>query len=68
MKNDVTHIEAFKRIAKQLDVTYNAVSSQCTRGLHINTKKFVELVKSNNIKSLLKEKFPDKASLIEQEL
>lgn len=68
MKNGVSHTEAFKIIAKRLNVTSNTVSSQCTRGLNISTNEFVELVKSNKIKLFIKDKFPEKALLIEQEL
>ena len=69
MKSGVTHTEAFKQRVKELgDVTYQTVSAQCTKSNGISTDKFVELVESNKIKSFLKERFPEKASLIEQEL
>jgi len=68
IKNGISHTDAFKQQAKELNVTPPTVSSQCTRSLNISTKEFVGLVESNRIKSFLKERFPDKASLIEQEL
>ncbi len=68
IKNGMSHTDAFKQRAKELNVTPPTVSSQCTRSLNISTKEFVGLVESNRIKSFLKERFPDKASLIEQEL
>jgi hypothetical protein len=65
----VDHITAFKQRVKELgDVTYQTVSAQCTRSLGISTDEFVKLVESNEIKSFLKKKYPDKASMIEQEL
>lgn len=71
MKNGMSHTDAFKQRAKELNVTPPTVSSQCTRSLNLSTKEFIGLVESNKIKSFLKERFresPDKASLIEQEL
>ncbi|MGB2807659.1 MAG: hypothetical protein WBC22_07960 [Sedimentisphaerales bacterium] len=69
MKSGVTHTEAFKQRVKELgDVRYQTVSAQCTKNNGISTDKFVELVKSNKIKPFLKERYPNKASLIEQEL
>ena len=67
MKSDMSHTDAFCRIAEKLDVRKNTVSSECTRGLGINTEKFIKLVKSNKIKLFIKDKFPEKALLIEQE-
>ena len=66
----VDHITAFKQRVKELngDATYQTVSAECTRSLGISTDKFVKLVESNEIKSFLKKKYPNKASLIEQEL
>jgi hypothetical protein len=65
----VDHVTAFKQRVKELgDVKYPTVSAECTTRLGISTYKFSELVESNEIKSFLKKKYPDKASLIEQEL
>ena len=64
MENGMSHNDAFNQIADKLDVTYTAVNTQCTRCLKISTQEFVELVKSNKIKSFLKERFPEKASFI----
>lgn len=69
IKSGVRHTDAFHRIAKELDVTYQTANAQCTVRLgNISTEKFVELIENNKIKSFLKERFPDKASLIEQDL
>ena len=68
VRKGVKHNDAFNEIATKLGVTYQTVNAQCTRTLKISTEKFVELVKSNRIKSFLKDRFPDRASLIEQEL
>jgi hypothetical protein len=70
IKKGMKHPDAFKQIAKKLkpDVTKQTVQAQCTVRLEISTEKFVELIKSNRIKSFLKDRFPDRASLIEQEL
>jgi hypothetical protein len=71
IKKGMKHTDAFKQIAEKLkpDVTYQTVSAQCTVRLnHISTEKFVELIKSNRIKSFLKERFRDKADLIEREI
>jgi hypothetical protein len=69
IKSRVKHTDAFHRIAKELGVTYQTANAQCTVRLgHISTEQFVELIKSNKIKSFLKERFPDKASLIERDL
>jgi len=69
MKNDMSHTDAFKQRVQELgDVTYQTVSAQCTLTNGISTNKFIELVESNKIKSFLKERYPNKASLIEQEL
>lgn len=69
IKRGMKHTDAFKQIAEKCDVTYQVVSAECTVRLgHIATEKFVELIKSNRIKSFLKERFSDKADLIEREL
>lgn len=69
IKSGVKHTDAFHKIAKKLGVTYQTANAQCTVRLgNISTEKFVELIKNNRIKSFLKERFPDKASLIEREL
>ena len=68
IRSGVKHTEAFHQIAKKLDVAYQTVNDRCARGLGISTEEFVDLIESNEIKSFLKEKFPDKAQFIEQEL
>lgn len=69
IKSGIKHPDAFRRIADSLDVTKQTVQAECTGQLdHISTEKFVELVNSNKIKQFLKERFPDKAILIENEI
>jgi hypothetical protein len=68
VKKGVKHNDAFNEIATKLGVKYQTVNAQCTRTLKISTEKFDELIKSNRIKPFLKERFPDRASLIDQEL
>jgi len=69
IKTGVKHPDAFRRIADKLGVSKQTAQAECTVQFnHISTDKFVELVNSNKIKSLLKQRFPDKASLIEKEI
>jgi IS30 family transposase len=68
IKSGAKHTDAFRQIAKKLSVANSTVSAECTRSLNISTEEFIELVKSNRIKSFLKDRFPNRASLIEQEL
>ena len=67
MNESLSHTEAFKKIASELDVRFNTVSSQCTRGLNINTAQFTSLVKSGEIIDLLESKFPDRVDKIRKE-
>jgi regulator of replication initiation timing len=67
IKNGMKHTDAFHRVAKDLDVTYQTVNAQCTLRLGISTKRFVELTTSGEIKSFLRKKFPDRGSLIDRE-
>ena len=62
------HTEAFRQIAKKLDVRENTVSAQCTRALGLSTDQFVNYVKSKEIINILKRKFFDKKYLIDTEL
>jgi len=68
MKKGMKHTDAFRQIVEKLGVANSTVSSECTRALSISTAEFIELVKSNRIKSFLKDRFPDKSNLIEREL
>ncbi|MBC8420463.1 MAG: hypothetical protein H8E10_17910 [Desulfobacterales bacterium] len=69
IKSGVKHSDAFGRIADNLGVKKQTAQAECTVQLdHISTEKFVELIKSNQIKSFLKERFPDKANFIEKEI
>lgn len=69
IKSGVNHTDAFHKVANELDVTYQTANAQCTVRLgKISTVKFVELIKTNQIKNFLKEYFPDKVELIEREL
>ena len=43
--------EAFREIARKLDVRYNTVSSQCTRALELTTDEFIRQVNSKAIVS-----------------
>ncbi len=62
------HTEAFRQIAKRLDVRENTVSAQCTRSLGLSTDQFVDYVKSKEIINILKRKFFEKKYLIDTEL
>ncbi len=69
IKNGVKHPDAFRRIAKELRVSKPTAQAECTVQLgHITTDKFLELINSDKIKSFLKERFPDRADLIERDL
>lgn len=69
IKSGVKHPDAFRRIADKLGVSKQTAQAECTVQLnHISTDKFVELINSNKIKSFLKERFPDKVSLIDKEI
>ena len=69
IKSGVSHTEAFHKIAKELDVTYQTANAQCTiRFGNISTADFVNLIKTNKIKSYMKEMFPDRIDEIEKEL
>jgi len=68
MWSGLDHKTAFRSIAQKLDVRYNTVSSQCTRGLNIDTAKFVSLVKSGEILDLLESKFPDRVNEIRKNI
>ncbi len=62
------HREAFRQIAKKLDVRYNTVSSQCTRALGLATDEFTIQVNSRGIISVLERKYPDQYQSIKAEL
>jgi len=62
------HKKAFRQIAENLDVRYNTVSSQCTRGLGLNTDEFISKVSSKTIVDLIKSKYPDQYQIIESQL
>ena len=68
MWNGYDHKEAFRRIASNLDVRYNTVSSQCTRGLGLNTDEFISMVKSKAIVDLIETKYPDQYQIIKSQL
>ena len=63
-----THTEAFHKVAKIIDVRYNTVSSQCTRGLKLTTDQFNSKVQNGTIKDLLENKFPDRISEIREQI
>jgi acyl carrier protein phosphodiesterase len=62
------HQEAFRLVAQKLDVRYNTVSSQCTRGLGLTTDDFIKRVESKTIVDLIEYKFPDRYQKIKSEL
>jgi len=62
------HRQAFRQIAKKLDVRYNTVSSQCTRALGLTTDGFINKVNSKTIVDLIEIKFPDKYQIIKDQL
>jgi len=69
IRSGVKHSDAFRRIADNLGVSKQTAQAECTVQLdHISTDKFVELINNGKIKSLLKQRFPDKVSLIEKEI
>ena len=69
IKSGVRHPDAFRRIADKLGVAKSTAQAECTVQLdHISTDKFLELINSDRIKSFLKERFPDRADLIERDL
>jgi hypothetical protein len=68
MWNGLDHKEAFRKIAHNLDVRYNTVSSQCTRALDLTTNEFITQVNSKKIVDLLESKFPAKFQLIKTQL
>ena len=63
-----SHKDAFRQIAKKLDVRYNTVSSQCTRSLDLTTDEFIRQVNSKSIVDLLERKYPDKYQLVKTQL
>lgn len=68
MWSGLDHKAAFRRIAQELDVRYNTVSSQCTRALDLTTDEFIRQVKSKSIVDLLERKYPDQYRRIKAEL
>jgi len=68
MWNGHNHREAFRQIAKKLDVRYNTVSSQCTRALGLTTSEFINHVNYKTIVDLIESKFPDKYQIIKNQL
>jgi len=62
------HKEAFRQIAKKLDVRYNTVSAQCTRALGLTTDEFVAKVQSRTILDLIESKYSNQYQIIKSEL
>lgn len=62
------HKEAFRQIAKRLDVRYNTVSAQCTRTLGLTTDEFVAKVQSRTILDLIESKYSNQYQIIGSEL
>ena len=63
-----SHKDAFRQIAKKLDVRFNTVSSQCTRALNLKTDEFITQVNSKEIVALLQRKYPEKYQMIKTQL
>ncbi len=68
MWDGYNHREAFHQIAKNLDVRYNTVSSQCTRALGLTTEEFINRVQSKTIVNLIESKYPDQYHIIKTQL
>ena len=66
--NGHNHREAFRQIAKKLDVRYNTVSAQCTRALGLTTDEFINQVESKTIVDLIEKKYPDQYHIIKTQL
>ena len=62
------HNKAFGEIAQKLDVRYNTVSSQCTRGIGLTTDEFIDRVNSKELIEFLKKRYPDQSQIIKNEL
>ncbi len=62
------HREAFREVAKKLDVRYNTVSAQCTRTLGLTTDDFVNKVRTKTIVAFLENKYPDQYRMIKNSL
>ncbi|MFQ6086461.1 MAG: hypothetical protein ACE5OV_00290 [Candidatus Bathyarchaeia archaeon] len=58
---------AAKNIASKYKVTESTVRDKCTRQLGLNTEQFIQLAQNKvNLISLLKERYPEHGTLIEQ--
>ena len=57
-----SHQEAFREIAKKLDVRYNTVSSQCTISLGLTTDEFIDRVTSKTIVGLARKQISQSIS------
>ena len=69
MREGYSHQDAFHKIKDKLDVRYNTVNAQCTRGLDLDgMDQFISLVESGEIVKFLKNRYPDRIELIEREL
>ena len=68
MRSGKSHTEAFRLVAKGLNVRNNTAQAQCTRGLGLNTEAFMEHVRTGRIVQILKNKFPERTELINREL
>lgn len=68
IRSGTKHSQVFLELAKKLNVAPQTVSAQCTRSLHISTDEFVQLINSEKISDFLKNKFPYRKEVIEQEL
>jgi hypothetical protein len=63
------YTKAFQLVSEQFNVGQPAVRDACTRGLGLDTKRFLKLVQDKpRLITLLKEKYPDYKSLIDEKL
>lgn len=69
IKRGESHIVATKTVARKLNVTVSTVNAQCTSRIGLKSiYDFVDLINNKEIKSYLKEWFPNEAKKIDAEL
>jgi hypothetical protein len=63
------YVKAFKIVSEQFKVGEPTIRGACTRALGLNTKQFLKLLQNKpRIIALLKERYPDYKSLIDEKL
>jgi hypothetical protein len=68
LRNGVSHPEAFRKIAENLNVEKQTAQAECTTELGIKTHQFVQIVSSGHIFDFLKEKYSSRKEEIDREL